>query len=127
MIAIANTQQMAELMRATSGRNRDGCTTFRWAVRVRRGDAAPIGPISKGRAGSRRNGFRRCIGCGYLVRLPCLICSVRSALAEELGNKRRQLQPDPQDPLRLQLRGAHRRRYERIHARKVAQHRRSSA
>lgn len=64
----------------------------------------------------------RCPTCGHAVYLPCLICQARAALAADLQRRRLRLRPDPDEPLRIQLRGRTRKRYERIHARKVQRH-----
>lgn len=56
-----------------------------------------------------------CRGCGAMVLMPCRLCQVRKLLAMgrlESGPRM------PDDPLRLQLRPEHQRRYEQVVARR---------
>ncbi len=59
---------------------------------------------------------QRCPGCGGLVYMPCRLCHLRKALAQSAGPPapRQPMQID--EPLRLNLRGKHRERYEQVRA-----------
>ena len=48
----------------------------------------------------------------------------RAALADGLRRKRSLIEPVPNDPLQIELRGEHLRRYQHIHARKMRQYQR---
>ena len=60
--------------------------------------------------------LRRCPGCGGLVQMPCRLCRVRVWRA---AKRSRPLAPRPEEPLRLDLVGEHRLRYEAVRARRL--------
>jgi len=66
--------------------------------------AQPSGPL------------RRCPGCGGLVQMPCRLCRVR---ARKAARRSTPFPPRPEEPLRLELVGEHRLRYEAIRARRL--------
>ncbi len=60
--------------------------------------------------------LRRCAGCGGLVQMPCRLCRVRARTASPRWKRppaRRE------EPLRLELAGEHRLRYEEVRARRL--------
>lgn len=58
----------------------------------------------------------RCPECGALAHLPCRACRVRAWIRVRRQAKRLL---GPEEPLQLELRGEHRRRYEEIHTRRL--------
>jgi len=65
----------------------------------------PLGPLE------------RCPGCGGMVYMPCRLCRVRSRLARRT---RRPLTNGEAEPVRLELSGEYRVRYERVRAQRIA-------
>jgi transcriptional regulator with XRE-family HTH domain len=61
----------------------------------------------------------RCSGCGGLVFLPCLVCATRKALARHLRSALRRFTSNGTKPLGLELRPEHRKRYEKLRARRL--------
>ncbi len=57
--------------------------------------------------------YHFCPGCGCHVRMPCLVCLLRR------WGQRLAPQPEGREPLRIELRGEERARYEIAHAAKV--------
>jgi hypothetical protein len=68
--------------------------------------------------------LRRCPGCGGLVQMPCRLCRVRAWRA---AKRPRRLAPRPEEPLRLDLLGEHRLRYEAVRARRLRDERNEGA
>lgn len=66
----------------------------------------------------------RCPRCGYRVQIPCLICLTRSRLAARSTTAPHDEMSAEVAPIRVELHGPARRRYERLHARKLRQERR---
>ncbi|MGQ9576469.1 MAG: helix-turn-helix domain-containing protein [Thermoguttaceae bacterium] len=60
--------------------------------------------------------MERCPGCGGMVQMPCRLCRVRAWRASP---QCRRLPPRNEQPLRLELAGEHRIRYEALRARRM--------
>jgi hypothetical protein len=63
--------------------------------------------------------FERCPGCGGMVNMPCRLCLARSLL--QSGGAVLPPPDDAADPLHLDLKEDHRRRYEQVCARRQAE------
>ncbi|MBN2022490.1 MAG: helix-turn-helix transcriptional regulator [Pirellulales bacterium] len=66
-----------------------------------------------------RGPIGRCPQCGGWVRMPCQLCRARRRIARRRLHQRLHLAPCLAEPIRLELRGEHLRRYQAIHARRV--------
>ena len=58
---------------------------------------------------------QQCPGCGGTVLMPCRLCGVRRLIAEARVTRQ---PPELEDPLKLELVGADRRRYEQVRSRR---------
>jgi hypothetical protein len=89
-----------------------------------------VGAIASGRrpdyeaAAARRDGehpeesepLSRCPSCGGMVHLPCRLCGMRELMASSRLRPPRKILAE--EPLRLQLKEEHQRRYEEVRARR---------
>jgi len=69
----------------------------------------------------QRGPVGRCPSCGGWVHLPCRLCLARQRIARRRLHQRRPIDLRPQEPIRLELRGAALRRYRAVHARRMRQ------
>jgi transcriptional regulator with XRE-family HTH domain len=63
---------------------------------------------------------RRCSGCGGMVHMPCRVCYTRNAKTNKPKSRIPSWLRELDEPLELDLRGEHRKRYTAIHLRKAA-------
>ncbi len=61
----------------------------------------------------------RCPGCGHLVRFPCRVCRARRWRFLSLVYDRSGLLPELEEPLGLELKPVHQKRYEEVRARRA--------